>query len=64
MNFDTLECLLEYIKAFEQDMQRDYLNASDEGRIIIRAKLAVLEEIIDYAEENLGLYVQDNMFEV
>lgn len=64
MDFNALDCLLEYINAFEQDLQRDYLNASEEARMIIGAKLDVLEELINYAEENLGLYVRDNMFEV
>ena len=64
MDFNALDCLLEYINAFEQDLQRDYLNASEEARMIIGAKLTVLEEIIDYSEENLGLCVRDNMFEV
>lgn len=63
MDFNALDCLLEYINAFEQDLQRDYLNASDDARIFIEAKLKAVEEIIDYAE-NLGLYVRDNMFEV
>lgn len=64
MDFNALDCLLEYINAFEQDLQRDYLNASEEARMIIVAKLTVLEELINYAEENLGLCVRDNMFEV
>ena len=64
MDFNALDCLLEYINAFEQDLRRDYLNASDEGRIIIGSKLAVLDELINYAEENLGLCVRDNMFNV
>lgn len=64
MDFNALDCLLEYINAFEQDLQRDYLNTSDEARMIIGAKLDVIEELINYAEENLCLRVQDNMFEV
>lgn len=64
MDFNALDCLLEYINAFEQDLQRDYLNTSDEARMIIGAKLDVIEELINYAEENLGLCVRDNMFEV
>lgn len=63
MDFNALDCLLEYIEAFEQDVQRDYFNASEDARIFIGAKLDVLEEIIDYAE-SLGLCVRDNMFEV
>lgn len=64
MDFNALDCLLEYINAFEQDLQRDYLNASYEARIVIGAKLDVLEELINYTEENLGLCVRDNIFEV
>lgn len=64
MDFNALDCLLEYINAFEQDLQRDYLNTSDEARMIIGAKLDVIEELINYAEENLCLRVRDNMFEV
>jgi hypothetical protein len=64
MDFNALDCLLEYISAFEQDLKRDYFNASDDARMIIGAKLDVIEELINYAEENLGLCVRDNMFEV
>lgn len=61
MNSDALDCMLEYIKMFEQDLRRDYMNASDDTRLIISHKLNVIEEIIDYAEINLGLYVRDCM---
>lgn len=64
MDFNALDCLLEYINAVEQDLRRDYLNASYDARIIVGAKLDFIEEIINYAEENLGLCVRDNMFEV
>ena len=64
MDFNAIDCLLEYINAFEQDLRREYFNASDDGRLIIGHKLAVVEEIINYAEENLGLCVRDNIFEV
>lgn len=61
MDSDALERMLEYINAFEQDLRRDYMNASDDIRFIIAYKLDVIEEIIDYAETNLGLYVRDGM---
>ncbi len=64
MYFNALDCLLECINASEQDLRRDYLNESYDARIIVGAKLDVIEEIINYAEENLGLCVRDNMFEV
>lgn len=61
MYSDALDCMLEYIKTFEQDLRQDYMNASYETRFIIAHKLDVIEEIIDYAEKNLGLYVRDGM---
>lgn len=61
MNSDVLDALLEYINAFEQDLHQDYINASNDTRFIIAYKLDVIEEIIDYAETNLGLYVRDGM---
>ena len=64
MDFNATDCLLEYINAFEQDLQRDYFNASNDARMIIGAKLDVIKELINYAEENLGLCVRDKMFEV
>lgn len=49
MDFNALDCLLEYINAFEQDLHRDYSDASADARMIIGAKLDVIEELINYA---------------
>lgn len=55
-----LDSFLDYLEAFEMDLQRDYLNASSDIRPFIGGRLDVLEEIIDYAENNLGLIVRQN----
>lgn len=57
---EKLDLLLEYLEAFELDLQNDYMKASDDIRPFIGGKLNTLEEIIDYAENNLGLIVRTN----
>ena len=57
---EKLNLLLEYLEAFEMDLQDDYMKASDDIRPFIGGKLNTLEEIIDYAENNLGLIVREN----
>ena len=51
--------LLQYLKQFEKDLYSDYHNASYDIKPYIDAKISVIEEIIDYAENNLGLKVRE-----
>lgn len=57
---EKLNLLLDYLEAFEMDLQDDYMKASNDIRPFIGEKLNILEEIIDYAENNLGLIVREN----
>lgn len=51
--------LLQYLKQFEKDLYSDYHNASYDIKPYIDAKISVIEEIIDYTENNLGLKVRE-----
>ena len=57
---EKLDLLLEYLEAFEWDLRDEYMKASNDIRPFIGGKLNTLEEIIDYAENNLGLIVREN----
>lgn len=56
---EKLNLLLGYLEDFEIDLQNDYMKASNDIRPFISGKLDTLEEIIDYAENNLGLIVRE-----
>lgn len=55
--------LLQYLKQFEKDLYLDYHNASYDIKPYMDAKISVIEEIIDYAENNLGLKVREAIFD-
>lgn len=55
--------LLQYLKQFEKDLYLDYHNASYDIKPYIDAKISVIEEIIDYVENNLGLKVREAIFD-
>lgn len=55
--------LLQYLKQFEKDLYSDYYNASYDIKPYIDAKISVIEEIIDYVENNLGLKVREAIFD-
>lgn len=55
--------LLQYIEQFKKDLYSDYHNASYDIKPYIDAKISVIEEIIDYVENNLGLKVREAMFD-
>ena len=57
---EKLDLLLEYLEAFELDLQDNYMKASNDIRPFIGGKLNTLEEIINYTENNLGLIVREN----
>lgn len=50
--------LLQYLKQFEEDLYSNYHNASYNIKPYIDAEISVIEEIIDYVENNLGLVVR------
>ena len=51
---DKLNCILDYLEAFETDLWTDFLNGSEVTRPIVAAKESVIEEIIDYIERETG----------
>jgi len=51
---DKLNCILDYLEAFEADLRTDFLNGNEVTRPIINAKESVIEEIIDYIECRTG----------
>ena len=55
--------LLHYLKQFENDLYADYHNASYDIKPYIDAKISVIEEVIDYVENNLGLKVREAIFD-
>jgi hypothetical protein len=55
--------LLQYLKQFEKDLYADYHNASYDIKPYIDAKISVIEEIIDYVENTLGLKVREAVFD-
>lgn len=57
---DELCCLVDYLADMEDAMNDAYLRAGEEGRIILSAKLSVLEDIIDFVEHNFGIRVRYN----
>lgn len=51
---DKLNCILDYLEAFEADLWADFLNSNEVTRPIIDAKEFVIDEIIDYIECQTG----------
>ena len=47
---DKLNCIFDYLEAFEEDLWTDFLNGNEVTRPIIEAKKSTLDEIIDYIE--------------
>ena len=47
---DKLNCILDYLEAFEEDLSNDFINGSEVTRPFINAKQSVIDEIIDYIE--------------
>ena len=47
---DKLNCILDYLEAFEEDLSNDFINDSEVTRPFINAKQSVIDEIIDYIE--------------
>jgi hypothetical protein len=47
---DKLNCIFDYLEAFEEDLWTAFLNGSEVTRPFINAKQSVIDEIIDYIE--------------
>ena len=47
---DKLNCIFDYLEAFEEDLRTDFLNGNEVTRPFIDAKESVIDEIIDYIE--------------
>ena len=47
---NKLNCILDYLEAFEEDLSNDFINGSEVTRPFINAKQSVIDEIIDYIE--------------
>ena len=55
---DELCSLVDYLADMEDAMNDAYLRSGEDGRIILSAKLSVLEDIIDFVEHNFGICVR------
>lgn len=55
---DILMDIVDYLDAFDKDLQDEYFKASDEARVIVSAKMSVVSEIIEYIERRLGIAVR------
>ncbi len=51
---DKLNCILDYLEAFKEDLWRDFINGNEVTRPIVDAKKSVIDEIIDYIERKTG----------
>ena len=47
---EKLNCILDYLEAFDKDLWKDFINGNEVTRPIINAKKSVIDEIIDYIE--------------
>lgn len=50
--------IADYLDAFDKDLRDEYINASDEARVIVSAKMSVVSEIIEYIERMSGIEVR------
>lgn len=50
--------LVDYLADMEEAMHNAYLQAGEAGRIILSAKLSVLDDIIDFVEHNFEICVR------
>lgn len=57
-NTEILMDIADYLDAFDKDLQDEYINASDEARVIVSAKMSVVSEIIEYIERKSGIEVR------
>lgn len=58
MSDEILINIVNYLDAFDKDLRDEYINASDEAKIIVSAKMSVLSEIIEYVERKSGIEVR------
>ncbi len=56
---DALNEILDYLDDFERDLYHEQaVSVSDEFKLINSAKIAAISEVINYIEDNLGIYVR------
>lgn len=55
---EKLISIANYLDAFDKDLTDEYINASDETRVIVSAKMSVVSELIEYIERELGIEVR------
>lgn len=51
---EKLNCIFDYLNAFDKDLLDEFLNGNEVTRPIINAKKSVIDEIIDYIERETG----------
>lgn len=45
---EKINCIIEYLEAFDEDLWNDFLDSNEITRPIINAKKSVVDEIKDY----------------
>lgn len=55
---EILMDIVDYLNAFDKDLQDEYTKASDDVRFIVSAKMSVVSEIIEYIERKSGIEVR------
>ena len=49
-DYEKLNCILDYLYAFDEDLWKKFINGNEVTRPIIDAKKSVIDEIIKYVE--------------
>lgn len=55
---EILNHILDYLDEYEQILNAEWLNASNDVRFIVAAKCSTISEVIDYIENTLGTAVR------
>ena len=51
---EILNCILDYLATFDEDLWKEFINGNEVTRPIVNAKKSVIDEIIDYVERLTG----------
>ena len=60
---EILNHILDYLDEYEQILNAEWLNASNDVRFIVAAKCSTISEVIDYIENTLGIAVRRPYYE-
>lgn len=60
---EILNHILDYLEEYEQNLDAEWLNASNDVRFLVAAKCSTISEVIDYIENTLGTVVRKPYYE-